>query len=182
MNNLLPVALNVSKLNILIVGLGNVGQRKFDKYQATGANLTTVDPKVKTADYLLDFATYYKKFGIHFMKQHLVIICTDDPMVNHYITQVCERFAKLYNRTDLGDASLFTDMAIYEDENSLVAVTSKSQSPYIAKHLLTCMKPQLESTPIKEEIKWLMEQTSEAKENHETYDELMMRWRELHDR
>ncbi|MDH8679712.1 NAD(P)-dependent oxidoreductase [Fusibacter bizertensis] len=181
MNNMIPVAMRVSKLNVLIVGFGKVGKRKALKYRAAGANITTVDPNVMDVDYHMDFTTYYKHYGIHFMKQHLVIICTDNHKSNADIALCCEQFAKLYNRTDQGEASLFTDMVTLEDEKALIAISSQEQSPYISKHLRTIIKPYLENDQVQSEIKWLAEQTKEAKENHETYDDVMRRWRLLHE-
>ncbi len=181
MNKLIPVTLQVTKLSVLIVGFGKVGKRKHAKYQASGATITTIDPTEKEVDFAMDFATYYQKHGIHFMKQHLVIICTDDPKANDYIAQVCERFAKLYNRTDDGSASCFIDMATYQDDYSLIGIASKEQSPYISKHLLVTLKPLLESDQFRSELTWLSEQTKKSKKNHETYDDVMTRWRQLHD-
>lgn len=182
MNKLIPVTLQVTKLSVLIVGFGNVGKRKYTKYHAAGATVTTIDPTAKEVDYPMDFASYYKKHGIHFMKQHLVIICTDDPKANEYIAQVCERFAKLYNRTDEGSASCFTDMVTYQDDYSLLGISSNEQSPYISKHLLATFKPLLESDQVRKELAWLSEQTKKSKKNHETYEDVMIRWRLEHDR
>jgi siroheme synthase (precorrin-2 oxidase/ferrochelatase) len=72
-------------------------------------------------------------------------------------------------------------MVTLEDEKALIAISSQEQSPYISKHLRTIIKPYLESDQVQSEIKWLAEQTKEAKENHETYDDVMRRWRRLYE-
>ncbi|MDW7661673.1 MAG: NAD(P)-dependent oxidoreductase [Bacillota bacterium] len=167
-----PIALNTNKLKVLIVGNGLIGTRKKVNYESSFAKVTTVDPDIERgADYVMCFSDFYERYKKIFMEHHLVIISTDNSSVNQQITEICETCHKLYNRTDDGSEGLFSDMCLITHDDYVVAASGKNRSPYVARHIISELKPVLNE--METEIKKISIQTNEAKKMHMPYETLI---------
>lgn len=151
-NTIKPIALNASKLNVLIIGYGSIGKRKRIKYEAVGANVTTVDLKPSSqADFIQSFSEFYKAHLGVFLGHHLIIISTDDSSENQKIAEVCHKHFKLFNRVDNGEEGLFSDMTFQDSEHFIVAASGKAKSPNVSKFVMKQLEGHIENLadPIK---------------------------------
>lgn len=141
-----PIAICGPKVNVLIVGYGSIGKKKYAMYIGTGANVVSVDPKLEAnATYKMTFDEFIRKHLDIFIKQHLIIIATEQSSVNEVIETHCSAHYKLFNRTDKSENSLFHDLAVAYEDMYYLAVGSGGLSPQIGPYVLNSIQMQ---TPI----------------------------------
>ena len=186
-----PILLSADQLNVLVIGYGKIGQRKARAYRASGAKVIAVDPhtlpsiSTSTLDVqpqsLEDGVLYYQMtfesfFVLHenlFNLQHLVLICTNQPDVNQIVQEKCVQMAKLYNRTDYFEQSLFSDMLSLEDQHTLVAISGKGHSPYIIKYLRPLVQNLIAQKNIQKRLEILNRVTPKLKFLGIPYEQIM---------
>lgn len=173
------ILLSLDKLNILIVGYGRIGQRKAKAFDHSSAHITIVDPIYKAAEtpplvtpYEMTFDAFLASHPSVFLKQHLVIICTDDQDVNQKVQEACDAHAKLFNRTDDFSKSTFSDMIQYGDEHQLVAVSGRGISPYVSKYLMDHIKPLIMSKDHQDRIGILSRKSPILKTKRMAYEDI----------
>jgi siroheme synthase (precorrin-2 oxidase/ferrochelatase) len=171
-----PIALNTNKLKVLIVGNGLIGTRKKVSYESCFAAVTTVDPDAeRNADYVMYFSDFYERHKEIFMEHHLVIISTNLSSVNQQVAEICEQCHKLYNRIDDGGKGMFSDMCSITHDDYVVAASGKNRSPYVARHIISELKPVLKE--METDIKKISIHSNEAKKMHMPYDALIEKLR-----
>ncbi|MBE0450772.1 MAG: hypothetical protein IBX70_07990 [Clostridia bacterium] len=171
-NAIKPIALNTNKLKVLIVGKGLIGTRKKVNYESFLAKVTTVDPDIERgADYVMCFSDFYERHKEIFMEHHLVIISTNLSSENQQVAEICEQCHKLYNRTDDGSEGLFSDMCSITSDDYVVAASGKNRSPYVARHIISKLKPVLNEMEM--DIKKISIHSNEAKKMHMPYETLI---------
>ncbi|WP_047246423.1 precorrin-2 dehydrogenase/sirohydrochlorin ferrochelatase family protein [Maribacter thermophilus] len=141
-NELYPVFLKVSELNILIVGGGNVALEKltFLLKSSPGAKVEMVSPdfneeinglakrysiKMHTALYDPEFLT----------GKHMVVATTDDIAVNEQVYRDCKERFILVNVADNPPFCDFYMGGIVTKGNVKVAISTNGKSPTTAKRL-----------------------------------------------
>ena len=141
-NELYPVFLKVSQLNVLIVGGGNVALEKL-------TFLLKSSPNAKVALIALDFSDEIvklaKQHNIFYMqrpyssnilyKQHIVIAATNDEEVNKQIYKDAKRKQLLVNVADTPDLCDFYLGGIVTKGNIKIAISTNGKSPTMAKRL-----------------------------------------------
>jgi len=141
-NELYPVFLKVSQLNILIVGGGNVAEEKltFLLKSSPNAKVTMVSPMYREATIALA-----EKFGIemyddvykpkYIKRKHMVVATTDNVPVNEQVYHDCRAQHILVNVADNPPFCDFYMGGIVTKGNVKVAISTNGKSPTTAKRL-----------------------------------------------
>ncbi len=141
-NELYPVFLKVSNLNVLIVGGGNVGLEKltFLLKSSPNAKVQMVAP-----EFLGDTLELANKHGVEITKEvyhkkflegkHMVVACTDQPEVNEGVYHDCRERSILVNVADNPPFCDFYMGGIVTKGNVKVAISTNGKSPTTAKRL-----------------------------------------------
>lgn len=141
-NELYPVFLKVSQLNILIVGGGNVAEEKltFLLKSSPNAQVEMVSPMFREATIALA-----EKFGIQMHNEvyhkkylegkHMVVATTDNVPVNEQVYHDCRAQQILVNVADNPPFCDFYMGGIVTKGNVKVAISTNGKSPTTAKRL-----------------------------------------------
>jgi len=141
-NELYPIFLKVSELEVLIVGGGNVGLEKltFLLKSSPNANVTVVAKSFIPE--LIDLAqkhsvkTMINAYNNSFLKdKHIVIAATDNLKVNLHVHSDCKKRNILVN---VADNPLYCDFymgGIVTKGNLKLAISTNGKSPTMAKRL-----------------------------------------------
>ena len=141
-NELYPVFLKVSKLNVMIIGGGAVGFEKLSFLLKSSPNANVV---VAAKDFSKELVELAKKYKIPLMwrpytknllhKQHMVIAATDNEEVNKEIHQDAKEKQLLVNVADTPELCDFYLGGIVTKGNVKVAISTNGKSPTMAKRL-----------------------------------------------
>lgn len=141
-NELYPVFLKVSQLNILIVGGGNVAEEKltFLLKSSPSAKVEMVSPMYREATIALA-----EKFGIQMIDavydpkylegKHMVVATTDNVPANEQVYHDCRARNILVNVADNPPFCDFYMGGIVTKGNVKVAISTNGKSPTTAKRL-----------------------------------------------
>ena len=141
-NNLYPIFLKVSNLNILIVGGGNVALEKltFLLKSSPDAKVEMVSPMFREATVALA-----KEYGIKMITtpynrsylndKHMVVATTDNIAVNEQVYHDCRAENILVNVADNPPFCDFYMGGIVTKGNVKVAISTNGKSPTTAKRL-----------------------------------------------
>lgn len=141
-NELYPVFLKVSKLNILVVGGGNVGHEKlhFLLKSSPNANVEVVanwflpetEALAKKHGVKLTKGRYKKKY---LKKRHVVIAATNDSKLNKRVYRDAKKRYLLANIADTPDLCDFYMGGIVNKGHVKIAISTNGKSPTTAKRL-----------------------------------------------
>ena len=141
-NELYPVFLKVSKLNIMIIGGGTVGFEKLSFMLKSSPNANVV---VAAKDFSEELIALAKKYKIPLMwrpysknllhKQHMVIAATNNREVNKEIHGDAKSKQLLVNVADTPELCDFYLGGIVTRGNVKVAISTNGKSPTMAKRL-----------------------------------------------
>lgn len=141
-NELYPIFLKVSNLNILIVGGGNVGLEKlsFLLKSSPNAKVQMVAPQ-----FLKETLQLAKKHEVEIIKdvyhkrflegKHIVVACTDKVELNEEVYHDCRANSILVNVADNPPFCDFYMGGIVTKGNVKVAISTNGKSPTAAKRL-----------------------------------------------
>lgn len=141
-NELYPIFLKVSNLNVLIVGGGNVGLEKlsFLLKSSPNAKVQMIAPQFLEETLLLAEKheveiikdIYHKRF---LERKHIVVACTDKVEVNEEVYHDCRANSILVNVADNPPFCDFYMGGIVTKGNVKVAISTNGKSPTAAKRL-----------------------------------------------
>ncbi|MGA9324676.1 MAG: bifunctional precorrin-2 dehydrogenase/sirohydrochlorin ferrochelatase [Salegentibacter sp.] len=141
-NELYPVFLKVNKLNILIVGGGNVGHEKLHFLLKSSPNANV---EVVAKWFLPETEELALKHGVKLTKsryrptllskRHIVIAATNDSRLNTRIYRNAKRRYLLCNIADTPDLCDFYMGGIVNKGNVKIAISTNGKSPTTAKRL-----------------------------------------------
>ncbi|HEY5265065.1 MAG TPA: siroheme synthase CysG [Steroidobacteraceae bacterium] len=138
--NYFPVFFNLTAQKVLVVGGGEVAQRKVSLLERCGASITMVAPQVTTE--LLERAAAGKltlavrEFAPDDLQgARLVIIATSRRAINRWIAQLSEARGIPVNVVDDREASRFIVPALIDRDPVLVAISTSGASPVLARRL-----------------------------------------------
>lgn len=141
-NNLYPIFLKCSQLEILLIGGGYVAEEKlhFLTKSSPDARVTLVAPLIREGTEALARACGARLIcgGYHagyLHDKHLVIAATDDPAVNEIIYRDCRQRNILVNVADNPPLCDFYMGGIVTKGHVKVAISTNGQSPTTAKRL-----------------------------------------------
>ena len=141
-NNLYPIFLKASRLEVLVIGGGYVAEEKlaFLLKSSPDANVTMVAPMFRKGT--IEVAS---KGTVHLIEdvykstylqgKHIVIATTDAPEVNKEIYKDCQEQNKLVNVADNPPYCDFYMGGIVTKGNVKVAISTNGKSPTTAKRL-----------------------------------------------
>lgn len=141
-NELYPIFLKVSKLNVMIIGGGTVGFEKLSFMLKSSPNANVVVAAKDFSEELISLAKEYKiplmwrpysKNLLH--KQHMVIAATNNREVNKEIYSDAKSKQLLVNVADTPDLCDFYLGGIVTKGNVKVAISTNGKSPTMAKRL-----------------------------------------------
>ncbi len=142
MNELYPIFLKVSQLNVLIVGGGNVGFEKitFLLKSSPNANVTVVAENYIGEFSAIDSSYKVEKitsdYNISFLNgKHIVISATDKTEINMQVYKDCKSRNLLVNVADNPDYCDFYLGGIVTKGNVKLAISTNGKSPTTAKRL-----------------------------------------------
>lgn len=141
-NELYPIFLKVSNLNILIVGGGNVGLEKLSFLLKSSPNAKVQMIAPHFLENTLQLAekheveitkdVYHKRF---LEGKHIVVACTDKIEVNEEVYHDCRERSILVNVADNPPFCDFYMGGIVTKGNVKVAISTNGKSPTAAKRL-----------------------------------------------
>lgn len=132
------ISLIPSKINVVIFGAGRAGYIKAKSYFKKGYNVTVVSKEFDNifkefkGNIKLIKDGYSKKYLID---KHLVIIATDDKVINKTIRNDCDENFKIYLDTTSPKEGKFTTPVETECQNIKTAVSTNIGSPVTTKFL-----------------------------------------------
>tara|TARA_Y100000590_G_scaffold109050_1_gene124266 strand:- start:83747 stop:85141 length:1395 start_codon:yes stop_codon:yes gene_type:complete len=139
-----PFFVNLSKKNVLLIGGGDIAERKVDLLIKVNAKITLVAPNF--TDYIQDLAKQKnvtlinEKYSGKFLdpeKFQFIIVATDDEKLNEHIAQDANKKRILVNVVDKPDLCDFIFPSILERGPITVAVSTGGSSPVLARMLRT---------------------------------------------
>ncbi|MDN3671731.1 bifunctional precorrin-2 dehydrogenase/sirohydrochlorin ferrochelatase [Flavobacterium branchiarum] len=141
-NELYPIFLKLHKLNVLIVGGGNVGLEKlsFLLKSSPNANVevvaTTFLPEIEILGEKYNLTLTKAKFKKKMLKKrHMVIACTDDLLVNKKIYDLSRERYLICNIADTPELCDYYLGGIVTKGNVKIAISTNGKSPTTAKRL-----------------------------------------------
>ncbi|MDX2197246.1 MAG: bifunctional precorrin-2 dehydrogenase/sirohydrochlorin ferrochelatase [Cytophagales bacterium] len=164
MNKLYPIFIKVDKINILIVGGGNVGLEKLNAIIQNNpdACISIVAPNIKPEieemasnhNYIILIKRKYEDNDLTY--KHLVICATDDKYLHAHIYNKCVENNILINVADTPELCNVYLGSIVQKGDLKIAISTNGKSPTFAKRL----KEVLNEVFISEDINTLLENLS----------------------
>lgn len=142
-NQLYPVFLKLDKLEILLVGAGNVGLEKLHSLLSNSpkAKITIVAPQINENVRKLVFRhtackIVEKKFEDDDIKnKQLIVAASDDHELHRHIKQLADKEGILINVADTPDLCDFYLGSIVQKGNLKIAISTNGKSPTAAKRI-----------------------------------------------
>jgi hypothetical protein len=142
-NKLYPIFLKLEKLELLLVGAGNVGLEKLESLLGNSpeAKITVVAPQVKeeVKQLLLKHPScsiVQRSFEeTDLQHKDLVVLATDNPVLHKRIKKLAEQKGILVNVADTPDLCDFYLGSIVQKGNLKIAISTNGKSPTAAKRL-----------------------------------------------
>ena len=131
-----PVVLDLTDADVLVVGGGNVAERKVAGLVDAGARVTVVAPLVAEAVEAMAAETQRRPFAADdVLGRRLVVTCTDDPQVNALVAATCRAANVWVNSADDPANCTFALPAVARRGRVVVAVGSAGASPALAQYV-----------------------------------------------
>lgn len=141
-NELYPIFLKVSELEVLIVGGGNVGLEKLTFLLKSSPNAKVTVVSIHFLPELIELAKKHKveiieaAYAISFLNgKHIVIATTDNIPVNIQVYKDCKQRNILVNVADNPPYCDFYMGGIVTKGNIKIAISTNGKSPTLAKRL-----------------------------------------------
>lgn len=142
-NNLFPVFLKVSQLNVLIVGGGKVALEKLFFLLKSSPNAQVTMVSIEFREELIALAKRHQVLLVHntaysytiLKDQHLVIAATNNFKVNNQVYIDAKERHLLINVADTPDLCDFFLGGIVTRGNIKIAISTNGKSPTMAKRL-----------------------------------------------
>ncbi len=125
----LPICIEISKKNILIVGGGKVALQKIKMLENFTDNITVIAPQILNEIKYKSITCIEKEYSRGMLNGFfLVYTCTDDKELNKQIKVDAQKLKTLVNITDNPGLSDFISPAVLKHNNMTVAVSSNGQN------------------------------------------------------
>jgi len=136
----LPAFMAVHDRPCLVVGGGDVAQRKTEMMQRAGARITIVSPELTDALRLQSDEGKIRHIASSFMPEHLTgmvlaVAATDDEAVNRQVAVSAQAQNIPVNVVDRPQLCTFVFPSVIDRSPIVVAISSEGASPVLARHL-----------------------------------------------
>ncbi len=140
MNNLYPIFLNLEGKKCLVVGGGDVAERKITGLLGCKAGVTVISPVVneKIDELVKESKLIYKKKAYQngdIKGFFLVIGATDSMEINEIISTEAKELEILYNIVDIPDLCNFFVPSVVNSGDLKIAISTNGKSPALAKKI-----------------------------------------------
>ena len=129
-----PLFLQMENKNVLIVGAGEVGTRRAQRFLESGANVTVINEEVSSD--LVDLGAAFKPLDEveKWVKwSDLVVIATGDHKLNERVAELAK--GKLLNRADYPDKGDLIVPSTFSIGDVQFSIFTSGKSPLMAKEL-----------------------------------------------
>ncbi len=138
MSKFYPIFLNLEKKDILIVGAGNVAERKAKFLLEFGANISIIGKHISAGLKKLLKEKRVKFLGENFLPEYLknqlmVIVATDNMRFNQKIASLVKKKGILVNVVDQPLECDFIMPSIVKRGDLLIAISTSGKSPILSK-------------------------------------------------
>jgi len=130
---LFPLFIDLSGKKVLIIGGGNVAERRVKTLVSFGADITVISPIIteyiehaSVSNLIHLLRRHYEDGDIAAINPFLVIAATNDRQVNHNIMTEAKKLNIHISVADRRDDSTFNFPAIAENENYIAGLISKN--------------------------------------------------------
>ena len=161
-----PMFVDLESKNVLVVGGGMVAFRKVGKLLPFGAKVMVVAPKIVDKMFEIDQVVIKKRqFKIEDLTNDLamVIVATDDMLLNQQIAALCREMKIPVNVVDNAEEGSFVFPALVQKGNFSVGISTGGASPTASIYYKEKMK-ELVPENIDEILDWLEVKRQEMKE------------------
>lgn len=136
--NYLPVMLDLADKKILLIGAGKVGLEKAEKLIHFGGRITVVSLAFLEQFYHMAEATLlHEAYAHHHLDgAFLVIVATNDRVLNREIFQECRRRGQLCNVVDDAALSDVIFSAALKRGDLIISAGTGGNSPFLAKRII----------------------------------------------
>ncbi len=136
----LPIFLSLKGQSCLVVGGGDVAERKVRQLLAAGAAVTVNSPQLGSSlQQLRDsqrITAVLRPFDAALIDTHLLVIAaTSDRAVNHAVAAAAHKSLRLCNVVDDPAHSSFTSPSIVDRSPLIIAISSGGRAPVLARML-----------------------------------------------
>lgn len=135
-----PIFIDLKGKTALVVGGGNVAERKIEVLLDCGAKINIVSNEL--TDKLKNLVEVYgiRHLNEEFSKKHLegvflVIAATDDKQLNHKISKIAKKMGLLINAVDQLPDCNFIVPSIVKRGDLLIAISTSGKSPALAQKI-----------------------------------------------
>ncbi|NIA30466.1 MAG: bifunctional precorrin-2 dehydrogenase/sirohydrochlorin ferrochelatase [Actinobacteria bacterium] len=140
MNTLCPIFIKLKDKNCLVVGGGQVAERKVDFLLKSQANITVISPDLtkKLQLFAQDKKIVYqtKKYEPGDMDDmFLVIAATNDSETNRAIYLLAEKRNMLVNVVDVPELCNFYVPSVYRQGDLKIAISTNGKAPALARYI-----------------------------------------------
>ena len=135
-----PINLDIRNKDCLVVGAGDVGERKVDGLLRSGANVSVVGqeatPRLREMEAKGIISLHLRPYTSSDINgKFLVIGATDDEQVNKKISQDAHASGIVCNIADRPESCSFVLPAVFQQGDLVVAVSTSNKSPALAKRI-----------------------------------------------
>lgn len=140
-----PLALDLKRKTIFVVGGGQVAERKIKTLLEFGAKVRVVSPdltrglKQLVKSRRLTWLKNKIKFS-DIKKADIVIAATSVPDINFKISKWCKRSKALINVVDRAKLSSFISPAVFKTSKAIIAVYTQGRDPVLSRDLKNFLK------------------------------------------
>lgn len=162
----IPLFIDVSSLNVLVIGGGKVGTKRALNFASHGAKVTVVslsfsDELLKNKDKIELIQKDAKELDENFFSGYdIIIVATNDKKLNLEICNKVKELRKLCNNPTQPETSNFIVPIYYSDDKLSIAITTFGKSSLTAKYILDLIKEEVLTSNIYN----LVESMSKVKE------------------
>lgn len=130
MNFFLPICIEVSHTEIVIVGGGRVALKKLEGLERYSRKIKVVAPEICQGIRARQWVNLQvKEYDAHDLKGHLLVFAaTNNEVLNRTILEDGKALGCLVNVVDNPSASNFVSPAIYKHQHMSVAISSNGQN------------------------------------------------------
>lgn len=145
-----PIFLNLKDRPVVVIGGGAVATRKIQTLVQSGAKITVISPKLKTA--LVDLEKQQRIKIVQRPYQHgdlqdalLVFTATDKTTVNQAVAEEAKKAKIFINIADSSTPGGFIVPAIFSEKDFTLAVSTHGKNPRLAVAIRDQLKKSLTS-------------------------------------
>ena len=142
-----PIFLTAEKLNVMIVGGGDVAARKIELLLKTTKKITVMSAQLSPTvtrlvnEYQLQWLPHQYQSGL-LVNKNLVIAATDDSAINKAVSEEASRLNLLINVVDQPKLCSYITPAIIDRSPMIIAMSSSGSAPI----LLRMLRERIEKT------------------------------------